>query len=639
MATVFNLSEGRESARDLSAVIAERSADNLNRLAQMTNEEQRRAGLSPTALHEENMKAQEEKAKADAEAARLEMERKQKMIRNTAAEEIFSRKVSEQVQAKVDPSTIIKAAIPGNAQWQIDDKNDFVMQLKDGTIFSGGDLVKSVYATKDVVANMLGEGHAAIFDRAFVAPLDPNFRLQKSAKDAVAPFIGEMQKNGSFSPNYTEENIGIVQGSIDMGIVEKALRYSLERLQDGDNPAPTAVDAMSMVADSKGFGDYPDAAKKYVLETVAEKIDLLSNNLTSKVGADVSALFNSIDQEVTTAIAGMGVDFDPQELMPVSLHERAGLVREITATRDTVHKNQSFLIANEGVLSVPWADRKVKEQYQATNADNDKMKQRLAELYKKATRDIPQDAADPVGAALFGIGASAVEWGADPEKVEKELGGLSQNFAAMNASDQRKFLAERLVNNWYAANSKDPSKAPINAAIRTKMLETIKSGQKLAPEIEDSLNTTIQNFRTIQSQQRVEKLVKAAQEDFPVFQSMAQYGMYRYKDGKKGDVTVSLDKASASDIPKIEASILEMYAGLPELQKTALDMFRKDVESRNKKSLTKKLLVQSTGTVPQQSTNGASRTGTPTRTSELLSKTTGKVVGYKFSDGTVEMLN
>ena len=210
MATVFNLSEGRESARELSDVIAERDALETNRLAQITNEEQRRSSLSPTELHTENMKAKEEKARADAEAARLEAERKQKMIKNSAAEAIFSRKIAEQIEANVDPATIIKAAIPAYSQWQIDDKNSFVMQLRDGTSFSGNDLVKSVYATKDVIANMLGEGHAAIFDRSFVAPLDPNFRLQQSAKDAVAPFIGNMQKNGSFSKNYTEENVGSI---------------------------------------------------------------------------------------------------------------------------------------------------------------------------------------------------------------------------------------------------------------------------------------------------------------------------------------------------------------------------------------------------------------------------------------------
>jgi hypothetical protein len=451
------------------------------------------------------MKKQEEAALE----AKQEIERNQKVIQTKAADEIFSRQIANQIAAKVDPSTMIKAAIPGTSQWGIDGDNNFAMRLKTGDTFTGKDLVKSVYATKQVVTDMLGEGHAAIFDRAFVAPLDPNFRLQQSAKDAVAPFIGEMQKNGSFSENYTEETVGVVQDDINMGVVEKALRYSLERLQDGDNPAPTAIDAMSMVAHSKGFEKYPDAAKHYVLQTVAEKIDLLSNNLTAKVGADVSALFNSIDQETNTVIAGMGVDFDTQELMPVPQNERSGLVREITTMRDEIQKNQQFLIANDGVLSIPWADRKVKEQYQVVSADNDKMKERLAELYKKATRDIPQEKADPVGAALFGIGASAIEWGTDPEKVEKELGGLSQNFAQMDPPDQRKFLAERLINNWYAANSKDPSKAPINAEIRSKMLNAIRTGQKLSPEIEDSLNTVMQNFKVMQQQQAEVDLKKA----------------------------------------------------------------------------------------------------------------------------------
>ena len=522
MATVFNLSEGVESARELSDVIAERKAQSFNRLAQMTREEQRVADLSPTALHEDNMRKQEA-----ALEAKQELERTQRVIQNKSADEIFSRQIADQIAARVDPSTMIKAAVPGNAQWQTDEKYNFAMKLKDGVTFTGKDLVKSVYATKQVVTDMLGEGHAAVFDRAFVAPLDPNYRLHQSAKDAVNPFIGEMQKNGTFSKDYTEESIGVIAGGVDMGIVEKALRGSLEQLQGGANPSDTAIAAMSMVSDSKGFSDYPDAAKKYVLETVAEKIDLLSNNLTAKVGADVSALFNSIDDDTNKAIAGMGVDFDPQELMPVSSQERAGLVREITATRDAVHTNQTFLMANEGVLSIPWADRKVKERYQTASADNDKMKQKLAELYKKATRDVPEEKADPVGSALFGIGASAVEWGTDPEKVEKELGALSQNFAAMNSSDQRKFLAERLVNNWYAANAKDPTKAPINAAIRTKMLETIKSGQKLAPEIEDSLNTVMQNFRTVQAQQSSVELVKARTEKYDKFRSKFQSDFYK----------------------------------------------------------------------------------------------------------------
>jgi len=497
MATVFNLYEGIESARELSDVIAERNEQSFNRLAQITNEEQRVSALSPTALHGENIKKQEEQKLE----ARADLEHNQKIIQTKAADEIFSRQIADQIAAKVDPSKMIQAAIPGYSQWGMDADYNFAMRLKNGDTFSGKDLVKSVYATKQVVTDMLGEGHAAIFDRAFVAPLDPNFRLQQSAKDAVAPFIGEMQKNGSFSPNYTDGTVGVVQDDINMGVVEKALRGSLKQLQDGANPSDAAIAAMTVVADSKGFEKYPDAAKHYVLKTVAEKIDLLSNNLTAKVGVDVSALFNSIDQETNTVIAGMGVDFDVQELMPVPQNERSGLVREITTTRDEIQKNQQFLIANEGILSIPWADRKVKEQYQVVSADNDKMKERLAQLYKKATRDIPQEQADPVGAALFGIGASAIDWGTDPDNVEKELGGLAQNFDQMNPSDQRKFLAERLVNNWYAANSKDPTKAPINAEIRSKMLNAIRTGQKLSPEIEDSLNTVMQNFKVTQQNQ------------------------------------------------------------------------------------------------------------------------------------------
>jgi hypothetical protein len=147
----------------------------------------------------------------------------------------------------------------------------------------------------------------------------------------------------------------------------------------------------------------------------------------------------------------------------------------------------------------------VKERYQVTSAENEKQKARLAELYKRSTRDIPQEPADMLGASLFGLGSSAIEWGANPDKVERELGSLSQNFAQLNSSDQRKFLAERLVNDWYAANSKDPSKAPINAAIRTKMINAIRDGQKLSPEIEDSLKTAMQNFKVIKQNEEIKK--------------------------------------------------------------------------------------------------------------------------------------
>ena len=443
-----------------------------------------------------------------------------------SANETLALNGAEQMQIKMDVSEQILGALPGKGMWDVEN-NRAVFFTEDGKKFDGLDVANSAGAIENFVEATMGEEFRSIYSRSVTAPLDPAFRLQENAKGTANPILAQMQKDGIISEEYTEDEVAVVEDTAVAGITSKLQEAAPTLLSKGAAPTDLMIQFGAKLADTKEFKELPDAAKVAIVRDLAERVDQADNAVVSKTLTAISERFNQVEQNAESEVAQTVQDLSLGDYLPVDSHERAGLlqqtaedIEEIRVLSQTIH-----IPDTKKVLDTPWEIRQ-QEVAQAT-ARLGGLKQKVSKNHRKALRDQPRAAIDQSTAALFDINRDLVAEGLTLDKMVSSLEANGIDLAKLPVEERRKVLLERAVDKWFVSKSKDPVQAPVFAALRQKMLNTIEKGGKLDPHIESSVSGLVSQISAVSQQASSKEVVEAREGKYDNYKKKFESSFYK----------------------------------------------------------------------------------------------------------------